>query len=120
MKEDELRQHAECSICGHKVGEAFSPFLYRVTVEHYVLNTQAIQRQQGLTMMMGGHAGLARIMGPDEDLARKVTQGAITVCEGCSQSLETPIAQLMELALKDEEPDEEDGEGKEDEQGGDE
>ncbi len=116
MKEDELRQHAKCSICGMPIGTGGVPFFYRITVEHYVLNVQALQRQQGLTMMMGGHAGLARIMGPDEDLAWKATQGTLTVCESCSTDLETPVAQLMEKALKDEESDEEDGEGQEDDE----
>lgn len=105
MKEDELRQNAECNLCGHKIGESAFPFFYRVTVEHYVLDLQAIQRQQGMTMMMGGSALLANVMGPDEDLARKVTQGTLTVCETCSGDMDRPIAALMERALASEESD---------------
>lgn len=56
-----------------------------------------ITRQQGLTMMIG-HAGLAQVMGPDEDMAEKIYEAEITVCEECAVSKNMPLAAMAEQA----------------------
>jgi len=101
MKESELRKHTTCSICGQKILAAGVSLFWRVTVERFGLELQALNRLQGLAMMLGGHAGLASVMGPDEDLARPVMDRlTLTVCERCAVE-DTCIARLGELPAPD-------------------
>ena len=44
-------QFTKCCSCGKGVGGNI--FFYRVTVEHHVLDTRAIQRQHGLEQIVG-------------------------------------------------------------------
>lgn len=84
MKEAELRKHATCSLCGNKVMASGMPLFWRVTVERFGIDMQAATRQQGLTMMLGS-AGLAAVMGPDEDMAKPMMDAVtLTVCESCA------------------------------------
>lgn len=93
MKEAELRAAATCHVCKRKIGETRLPLLYRVHIERHILNMAALQRQQGLGMMIGGM--LASVMGPDEDMTTMIHQCTVTVCEPCStQSI--CVAQLAE------------------------
>ena len=84
MKESELRKVAECRICHKKIGESGLPLFWRIRFERYGLKSDAIQKQQGLTMMLGGHAAIAAVMGPDEDMADRIDSFEITVCETCA------------------------------------
>lgn len=87
MKEKELREAAICGICGDPIGKSGLPMFLRVTVKRYGLEHAALQRQQGLTMMLGGEAALASVMGPDQDLATLLDERTITVCEAkCAQT----------------------------------
>ena len=95
MKEKELREVATCKMCGKKIGASGLPLFWRVRIERYGLKANALRRQQGLTMMLGGHAELASIMGPDEDLAEKILSKEITVCEDCCTK-QVVIAALAE------------------------
>lgn len=84
MKEAELRTHAICSICRKPIGASNTPFFWRVTVEYFCLDMRAVQRQQGLSMMLGGNASLAIAMGSNEDMAKHVLEPAtLTVCQTC-------------------------------------
>jgi hypothetical protein len=83
MKETELRECAICKLCGKKIGQTGLPLFWRVRTEHWGVKIDALQRQQGLTMMLGGHAALAGVMGLDEDMAEKISSTEITVCEEC-------------------------------------
>ena len=95
MKEKELREICDCSFCGKGIGKA-GLFFYRVKIEKFGLDLQACQKQQGLGLMMGGHGGLAQIMGPDEDLALEVMEPVtITICGDC-QSVPKSVEILAE------------------------
>lgn len=96
MKEQELRDVANCRICGKPFGSSGVPMFYRVRVKRFGVNLQAAQRQQGLAMMFGGHAQLAAVMGPDEDLAEMISETEFTVCEDCSTSDRRCVAALAE------------------------
>lgn len=74
-----------CSICGKGVLHTGIPLFFRVTIERMGASRNAIMRQHGLEMMMGGNALLANIMGPDEDMAQVIdtVQNAL-VCHGCA------------------------------------
>ena len=87
MKERELREHAKCDVCQKKLGETGLPIFWVVTAERHGLDVNAIQRQQGLTMMMNGNAAIAAAMGPDEEMTVQLMPPTkVTVCEICSQS----------------------------------
>ena len=66
LKEAELRALATCAHCHKKISETGIPTFFKVTIESHILNIPAIQRQQGLGMILGG--GLALHMGADEDM----------------------------------------------------
>lgn len=96
MKEAELREVCQCTICGRKPGETSSPIFWLVKLERFMLDATAIQRQTGLAMMMGS-ARLAAVMGPDEDMAHPIGDCALSVCEECA--LEgMPLLVMMERA----------------------
>ncbi len=97
MKEKELRKHGTCILCRKGIMSGGVPFFYRVTIERFVLKFDALQRQQGLTMMLGGSAALAAVMGPDEDMTMPLMEPLVlTVCENCSTERMNPIAALAE------------------------
>ncbi len=105
MREKELRECSVCSFCGSKIG-AGGPFFWRVKIERFVLNIQACQRQQGLGMLLGGHGGLAQIMGPDEDLAVELLKPITLIsCEPCSLD-SRPLVQFPEFEKEEEEKNE--------------
>lgn len=62
----------------------------------------ALQRQQGLGMMLGGHGDLAMVMGPDEDMAEAITDVEITLCEECASRF-YQISALVERVVEREE-----------------
>ncbi len=85
MKEDELRELAECANCKKKLGETGMPLFFKVTIERYGLNKPALDRLQGMTQFFGGHAQLASVMGADEDLAKRISgPRTVMICESCA------------------------------------
>lgn len=98
MKEAELRKFATCAICREKILARGVPLFYRVTVERFGVELAALNRQQGLTMLLGGSARIAAAMGPDEDLARPIMEPqTFAVCEHCSTRDRHCIASLAEV-----------------------
>lgn len=83
MKEKELRELATCRVCKKKIGETKLPILWKLKAERHGLDLHALQRQQGLGMMLGGHGGLAMAMGADEDMTRILHDETCMVCDGC-------------------------------------
>ena len=97
MKEAELRQHATCSLCSKPIGHTSLPLFWKVTVERFGIDMQAVQRQHGLGLMIG--APLAAVMGPDETMARAVMEPKVlTVCEACACEHSAPVAALSEAS----------------------
>lgn len=95
MKEKELRKLATCGGCGRKLGEARALFFWKITVDRYAMDHQAMMRQNGLGMMLG-HGGLAEVMGPDEDMAKQIGKPVVfSVCQDC-------FIKPMNLAAKEE------------------
>lgn len=80
MNEKELRERANCSVCGRPVGPA--PVFYTLTIETWRINFDAIRRQDGLAQLIGSSA-LAMVMGSDEDLATSLGSVKITMCLSC-------------------------------------
>lgn len=95
MKEQELRKHAKCSVCQNKIGHTGILF-WKVTVERFIINLRAVQRQDGLATFLGGNSYLANVMGADEDLAELVMEPVtLTICGSCVTS-NVCIAELIE------------------------
>lgn len=95
MKERELREHTECSMCGENIGASGLPLFSTMVIERHGLKMDALQRQQGLGMMLGGHAELAQVMGPDEDMTQLMSRAELTICELCFTK-EFVVAHLAE------------------------
>lgn len=103
MREDELREHALCSLCGKPIGASGIPLFWTAKLQHHAVDLAAVTRQQGLTMMLGGHAMLARVMGPDQEMTKPMTREVeLTVCSPCANSIGGPravtFAHLVDLA----------------------
>lgn len=100
MKEEELRKHTDCSICKKKIGHTGLPLFWRVGVERFGVDMNAVRRQEGLAMQLGGNAFLASVMGPDEDLAKPMMDKlTLTLCEECSLS-DVSVAGMVEIATE--------------------
>lgn len=100
MKERELRDHATCDVCGNKIGASKLPVFSVVTLRRFRVRLDAIRRQDGLTAMLGGHAGLAMAMGPDEDLAEEYADPLeLTICATCQLERELTIAEMIGIGL---------------------
>lgn len=97
MKENELREIAQCAICNRPFGHTGLPLFWRITVERFSVDMGAIQRQDGLAALLGGNSLLAGIMGPDNDMAEPMMDAiTITVCESCAMEDQICIAALAE------------------------
>mgnify|MGYP001571332043 CR=1 FL=1 len=82
MKEEELRKLSICGVCQEKIGKSGSSLFFKATLELYCLDFNALNKQQGLTMMLGS-AKLAEVMGTGEDLANKIDTSVLSVCYNC-------------------------------------
>lgn len=77
----------KCLICGNGVMHCRSPLFYRIKIDHMMMDLKAVQRAQGLEMMMGGGVEgsvIANAMGPDEDLAFRFSGDTFLICQECS------------------------------------
>lgn len=93
IKEGELDAYGPCPVCRQPLLTKGITF-YEVTIRRAALDRGALERRIGLGMMLGGHQTIARIMGPDEDLA-KVFAGPVKVAvhEDCAAT----VGHLLEL-----------------------
>jgi len=100
MKEKELREAATCRNCGKKIGESRVPLFWRVTIERYGVDLDALREQTGLEMVLGNVA-LAQVMVSDKEMAKRVVGPImITICEDCCTH-PLGVAQLAEIGLDD-------------------
>ena len=84
MKESELRNHTKCSLCHQLIGATGIPLFWRVTIEHFAVDLNAIRRQDGFGALLGSTM-LAQVMGPDEDMATPMMEPVVlTVCHDCA------------------------------------
>lgn len=84
MKETEIREVAECQLCHKPFGSAGVPLFWRVRFRRFTIDVNAMKRQDGLTAMLGGHAMLAQVMGPNENMAKLFQEREITICDRCA------------------------------------
>ncbi len=86
-----------CIFCGKGMMHSGSIAFYKVKIERCIVNVGAVQRAAGLEQMMGGHALLANIMGPNEDLAKIMPEGTdVLVCDDCAVMRNSCVAAIVE------------------------
>jgi len=69
-----------------------------VKLVRHGIHLDAVRRQDGLTAMLDGHAGLAMVMGRDEEMTQVLSERTITVCETCAAK---PTS-VYEMGLREE------------------
>ncbi len=80
MKRDEITKCVSCHLGIAANGLTF----YKISMERFILDPRAIERQHGLEMMLGSPV-LAGVMGPNEDLAKPVSKKIdFLMCEQCA------------------------------------
>lgn len=67
---------------------------HKLEITSEIANLQAIQRAHGMELMMGGHVGLARVMGIDEKIGAEVSKATVYVCFDCH--IKFPLAAIIE------------------------
>lgn len=97
MKEKELREISTCHLCNKKFGHTGLPLFWTVEIKRHGLNVNAIQRQSGLTALLGGNPLIAEAMGPDEEMSEVIDHCTLTVCEECAVNKSLPVAALAEI-----------------------
>jgi hypothetical protein len=96
MKQDEIQS---CLCCGKGVMHDGAITFYRVALERMVIDVRAVQRQHGLELVIGSPV-IARVMGPDADLAKSLDDPPLVVliCDECAMLKTRPLAALHEDA----------------------
>lgn len=93
MKAAELQA---CAICGKGVMHSGVPLFYRVRIEHMGIDANAVRQVHGLETMLG-NAALARVMGPDPDIATPIVDPhTVLVCQPCAIESGRPLILLTE------------------------
>lgn len=87
------RDIAPCLRCGKGVMHDGAVVFYRVRIETFGADLGAIRRAAGLEMILGGRVGLAIAMGPDEDLAKRLSDRTGLLCLDCAMAM--PLAALI-------------------------
>ena len=98
MRERELRQKRLCTACGERIGHAGLLSFWTARLEHHVVNLDAIKRQDGPTAAMSGHALMALIVGPNEEMTEVVATVEVVLCESCACG-EVCLAALAEHTI---------------------
>jgi len=76
-----------CALCAQGVMHTGIPLFYRVSIQRFGVQLDAVRRQAGLEIMLGGNAQLANVMGPDEDMATPIGEAVeLLVCETCAMT----------------------------------
>ena len=93
MKQEDIKK---CAICGNGMMHLGLPFFYTIKIQRHGVDTGAIQRQNGLEQMLGGCAQLANVMGPNEDIAKPITEEKeLWICDHCAgKDLSTLISTI--------------------------
>lgn len=90
MREEELLEHADCSICNRKIGACGVPLFWTAEIKRHGLKIDAIRRQDGLAALIGSPV-IANALGPDEEMTEELISQTITICEECATQKEINI-----------------------------
>ena len=102
MKHAEIKK---CIFCKKGMMHNQIPTFYTVKLQRHMLDLSACQRQNGLEQMLGGHALLASVMGPNEDLSKPLgNEFDVWICEDCAQEKLFDLIRNTVFDESDEEP----------------
>lgn len=88
LKENDLVRLGNCAICRKRMlGGAAGPTFYKISISRGMFDRRALERRAGLEMMLGNGV-LAKVMGPNDDLA-KIFDGPhdVIVHEDCARNI---------------------------------
>jgi hypothetical protein len=92
----------KCVLCGNGLARGGAICFYRVRVEQFVFDARAIDRRHGLETFFGGGgpgAALAQAMGPDEDLAKQMSDSKPRlVCQSCALETACALPRVLDAA----------------------
>lgn len=74
-----------CAMCGKGLMHTGLPLVWKITMHRLGLDVNALRREQGLEMMMGGAAPLARAFSPNNEFGLEIEKPiTVMVCEPCA------------------------------------
>ena len=95
MKQSEMRQYSKCASCHKPILHGGLPLFWRLRIERFGVDVNAVRRQDALGTYMGNHL-LASIMGPDEDMATPVMEAVtVAICEPCAVQPDMCVAAII-------------------------
>lgn len=100
MKERELRELTQCCVCEeHVFGPGKLPIFITAAIAQHGLDVGAVQRQQGLAMMLGGNGALAMHMGPNEEMTQTIMEETnVSFCHRCAMDSPIFMAAMLKAA----------------------
>lgn len=98
MKEKELRKYTLCANCHTDICSSGLPLFWRVKIERFGIDMNAVRRQDGLTAFLGGQSLLAQVVGPDEEMTQDMLKPVtVAICDACAMKPDLCLAVLAFL-----------------------
>lgn len=86
-----------CGLCGKGLMHAHAVVFYKVTVQQFVIDMNAVRELAGMELMLGKAAPLAEILGSVNEIAfAPVPASAMLVCLECATMQPTSVAAVIE------------------------
>ena len=93
MKVSDLQK---CCNCDKGMAHNGAVVFYRIKVETFGLDLGAISRRHGFEQMLGAAAGLAGVLGPDEDIAKEVcAEETRFLCLECAMNPRVTVGSII-------------------------
>lgn len=89
----DIAEIQNCTSCSRGLAASGSPVFYEITLATCVLDTRNIERISGLEKMIG-NIPIARVMSPDNTVARKLPATKHFICMDCAVVPVIPISLL--------------------------
>lgn len=90
LKQSDLEK---CILCDKGVMHSGDPVFYRISMQQFVVDIPAVQRQHGLEQFFHQAPALAGVMGPNDDMAKASSEPQTgLLCASCAFK---PISPLM-------------------------
>lgn len=84
MTELKARDIRKCGCCKRGVMHGGDIYFYRLRLEQFVVNPDAVRRRHGLELAIGS---LADVMGLNESIAHGMGETLITICGPCAHQV---------------------------------
>jgi hypothetical protein len=74
-----------CPMCGKGLMHNGLPLAWKITMHRLGIDVNAVRREQGLEMLMGGSVALARAFSPNSEFGLEIEKPiTVMVCEPCA------------------------------------